>query len=501
MPLDRQHKPGSESPMPDARPPSRDPSSYDRGKIVRFPLRHGSSAHIPALGLTSFVGREREISEIEGLLDGDVARLLTLTGAGGAGKTRLASAVAMEVAGRFEDGVWWVELAPVSEPDLVPQALAGVLRVQESPERSLTEAIAEDLSELEILLVLDNCEHLIGACARLAEKLLLSCPRLSILATSRETLGLRGERNIPVPPLSSPQVYDLGVGELESFESVRLFVERARYRVPDFALNENNATPVAEVCDRLDGMPLAIELAAARVGSLSVEQISSRLEDSFGLLSGRDRTAPERQRTLRGALDWSYERLDEEERKVFGRLSVFSGGFTLEAAEAVCAGDGIEPEDILDLLSRLVEKSLVSVVEQDGEARYRLLATIRQYAAGKLDEPAELHQTQERHARYYLALAEQAERGLREQAAWLEKLETEQDNFRAVLGWALEAEDAEGPAGEERVQLGFRLAVALAEGRFWNAYGIGEGRRWLQEGLNRSSVAPSLLRARALGHA
>jgi predicted ATPase/DNA-binding CsgD family transcriptional regulator len=462
--------------------------------------REGDETNLP-LQLTSFVGREREISELEGLLAGGT-RLLTLTGAGGSGKTRLARALASEVVGRFDDGVWWVELAPLADPDLVPQAVASVLRVQESSGGSLTEVIAEDLKDLKILLVLDNCEHLIGSCAELADALLRSSAGLAILATSREALGIAGEVTWSVPPLPFPDPHSLPtIEKLEHVESVRLFVERATYRVPGFALNEKDASSIAEICARLDGMPLAIELAAARVGTLSVESISERLEHSFNLLSGKDRTAPERQRTLRGALDWSYELLEEEERKVFGRLSVFAGGFTLEAAEAVCAGDGIEPEDVLDLLSRLVEKSLVSVVERDGEARYRLLATIRQYAAGKLDEPAELHQAQERHARYYLALAEEAERGLREQAAWLEKLETEQDNFRAVLGWTLEAEDAEGPAGEERAQLGFRLAVALAEGRFWNAYGIGEGRRWLQEGLTRSSVAPSLLRARALGHA
>jgi predicted ATPase len=489
--------------MPAAPPPPRDASSEDRGKFIEVPRRPLSPAHIPALGLTSFVGREREISDLVTLLDdGGGTRLLTLTGPGGAGKTRLASAVAMEIADRFEDGVWWVELAPLSDPNLVPQAVARVLSVQESPGRSLTEAIAEDLTDLQILIVLDNCEHLIETCAQLSDTLLRSCQRLSILATSRETLGVTGERNFPVPPLSSPSSRDLGVGELEGFESVRLFVERAKYRVPDFALNENNATPVAEVCARLDGIPLAIELAAARIGTLSVEQISGRLRHSFGLLSGRDRTAPERQRTMRGALDWSYELLDEEEREVFGRLSVFAGGFTLDGAEAVCAGDGIEPEEVLDLLTRLVEKSLILVTERSGEVRYRLLEPARQYAAEKLRDSGEFQQTRERHARYFLARAEEAERELREQGDWLERLGAEQGNFRAALGWALDSEDAQGPAGEERAQLGLRLAAALAQGRFWHAYGQGEGRRWLERGLVETGASSDKrLRAKALSQA
>ena len=225
------------------------------------------------LQLTSFVGRGREMAEVEALLSEH--RLLTLTGPGGAGKTRLALAVAPEVVAHFEDGMWWVELASISDPDLVPQAVAQVLRVQETPGRSLTEAIADDLRDLEILLVLDNCEHLVGTCALLADALLRSCPELRILVTSREALGVPGERSFPVPPLSSPEAHDLKAEELEGFESVRLFVERARYRLPSFALDSRNASTVAEICRRLDGMPLAIELAAARTRVLSVEQISS----------------------------------------------------------------------------------------------------------------------------------------------------------------------------------------------------------------------------------
>ena len=240
-------------------------------------------------GLTSFIGREREISELERLLAAR-ARLLTLTGPGGSGKTRLASAVAIEVVENFEDGVWWVELAPISDPDLVPQAVARVLNVPETPGRSLTENIIEDLRDLEILIVLDNCEHLVEACALLTDALGRSCPSLSILATSREALGAAGERSFPVPPLSSPQAKDLSAEELKGFEAVRLFVERASYRRPDFVLDTRSGRAVAEICRRLDGMPLAIELAAARTRVLSVEQISSRLEASFRLLKSESRT-------------------------------------------------------------------------------------------------------------------------------------------------------------------------------------------------------------------
>jgi predicted ATPase/DNA-binding CsgD family transcriptional regulator len=488
--------------MPDAPPPPPDASSEDRGEIIEFARRPHPPVHVPALRLTSFVGREREISDLVTLLDGGGMRLLTLTGPGGAGKTRLASAVAMEVADRFEDGVWWVELAPISDPGLVPQAVARVLSVQETPGHPLNEAIAEDLIDLQMLIVLDNCEHLIETCAQLSDTLLRSCQRLSILATSRETFGVTGERNFPVPPLSSPSSRDLDVAEIEGFESVRLFVERARYRVPDFVLDEKTAPSVAGICARLDGIPLAIELAAARAGTLSVEQISGRLEHSLGLLSTRDRTSPARQRTMRGALDWSYELLDEEERKVLGRLSVFAGGFTLDAAEAVCAGSGIEAEKVLDLLTRLVEKSLVLVAQRSGEARYRLLEPARQYAAEKLRDSGEFQQTRERHARYFLARAEEAERELREQGDWLERLGTEHDNFRAALGWALGSENIEGNSGEERAQLGLRLAASLAQARFWHAYGQGEGRRWLELGLLETDASSDKrLRAKALSQA
>jgi non-specific serine/threonine protein kinase len=329
--------------------------------------------------LGSFVGRVREIAELKGLLAG-TTRLLTLTGPGGCGKTRLAMAAAFEVAGGFEDGAWWVGLASISDPALLVQEATRVLGVREAPGRTPTEALVKHLGPRRLLLVLDNCEHLIGACAASAGTLLRSCPGLKILATSREAMGIAGERAWAVPPLSVPDPErppDLGY--LARNEAVRLFVERAK-GASGFGLTEGNAPGVGRVCRRLEGIPLAIELAAARTKVLSVEQISERLEDSLRLLAGRDRTAPMRQRTLRGTMDWSYGLLGETERKLFGRLSVFAGGWTLEAAEVVGAGDGIEEEDVLDLLSGLVDKSLV-VAEPGGEGapRYRMLEPIRQY--------------------------------------------------------------------------------------------------------------------------
>ena len=344
--------------MPDPTHPSGEVSAEDSGRIIDFPRQDGTKTpprnNLP-LQLTSFIGREQEIADLKKLLTTE-ARLVTLTGPGGSGKTRLALAVASGMVEGFEDGMWWVGLAPISDPDLVPQAVASVLSVREVPGRSVTDTLVEHLEEREALLLLDNCEHLVASCVALCDVLLHACPMLKILATSREALAVAGERRWQVPPLSSPDPRVQAAGELGRFESVRLFVERARYRRPDFVLNPENAPSVAEVCYKLDGIPLAIELAAARVGTISVPQISGRLGHSLTLLAGRDRTAPERQQTLSATLDWSYELLEVAERELFARLSVFAGGFALEAAEAVCAGGAVE-EDVLDLLSRLVDKS------------------------------------------------------------------------------------------------------------------------------------------------
>jgi non-specific serine/threonine protein kinase len=290
-----------------------------------------------------------------------MTRLLTLTGAGGSGKTRLALEVARDLVGVYPDGVWLVELAGLSEGGLVAQKVAAVLGVAEQPGRPITEALVGAFRDKGLLLVLDNCEHLIDAAARLVDALLDSCPRLRVLATSREPLELAGEVKRPVPPLSAPDPgHPPTVGELEGYESVRLFVERGRNRASGFALTPENATAIAGVCLRLEGTPLAIELAAARVGALSVEQISEGLKDPLKFLRAGNRTAPPRQQTLRGALDWSYELLGGPERELFGKLSVFVGGFSLEAAEAVGSG-GAGEEDVLALLAMLVDKSLVTV--------------------------------------------------------------------------------------------------------------------------------------------
>jgi predicted ATPase/DNA-binding CsgD family transcriptional regulator len=445
------------------------------------------------LELTSFVGREREIAELEGLLAGET-RLLTLTGPGGSGKTRLALEVATQAVERFEDGVWWVELAPISDPDLLPQAVAQVLHVHEHPGRSLTDAIAHDLRDLDILLVLDNCEHLLEACAGLVEVLLHRCAGLEIVATSREPLGVKGEGNFPVSPLSLPDPgRQQSFEDLAEYEAIRLFVERARDVAPDFGLTEQNADAVARLCRRLDGMPLAVELAAARVRVLSVEQISSRLEESFALLAGGSRTAMPRQRTLGATIDWSYDLLSEKEQALFRNLAVFTGRFGMEAAEAVCSGENLEREGVFDLLTHLVEKSLVLVVERDGEARYRLLETVRQYGKEKLRETGEAEPVQERHAKYYLAFAEEAEPELKgeRQAEWLGRLERDSGNLRTALEWSSEGGN-----------LGLALRLSAALERFWWARGyLSEGRRWLDRSLGGSGAAPASARALALNEA
>jgi len=419
-----------------------------------------------------------------------MTRLLTLTGVGGCGKTRLALEMARELVGAYPDGVWLVELAALSEGALVAQALASVLGMQEQPDRSLTDALVDFLRTKRALLVLDNCEHLVDAVARLADVLLDSCHHLRVLATSRESLNVEGELSWLVPSLSAPSLLQSPkVEELAGYESVRLFVVRARHRNPAFSLTPENSHAVARICGRLDGIPLAKELAAARVG-LSVEQIATRLDDSLRLLSAGSRTASPRQRTLRGTLDWSYELLSMPEQSLFCRLSVFAGGWTLQAAEVVGAGD-TQHGDVVDLLSRLVDKSLV-VAETTGigGARYRMLEPIRQYAQEKLEESGEAEEVRSQHASFFLALAEEAEPGLRgpEDAEWLERLEAEHDNMRAALSWALE---------RGQTELGLRLAGALW--LFWEAHGhYGEGRRWLEEALEKDGQASAAARAKAL---
>lgn len=438
---------------------------------------------------TSFVGREHELVEVKRALL--MTRLLTLTGGGGSGKTRLALEAARDLVGTYPDGVWLIELAAVFEGELLPPTLAEALGVPERPGQLLANTLVDTLRTKRMLLVLDNCEHLVEHVARFVDILLDSCPHLSVLATSREVLGLAGEGSRLVSPLSKPDPrQQVTLEQLERYESVRLFVERARYRNPSFMLAPQNAQTVAEICERLEGIPLAIELAAARVG-LSVEQIATRLDDSLGLLSAGSRTASPRQRTLRGALDWSYDLLSEPERVLFGRLSVFAGGWTLEAAEGAGAGAGIEKQEVLDLLLRLVDKSLVVIeTSDDGELRYGLLEPVRQYAQEKLEDSGEAEAVRRLHARFFLDFAEWAGPKLKgpEQVEWLAHLEEDNDNLRAAMAWLLEA-------GE--VEAAVRLAWALWI--FWLIRGHqGEGRRWIEAALAKGENLPAYLRARAL---
>jgi predicted ATPase/DNA-binding SARP family transcriptional activator len=424
--------------------------------------------------LTSFVGREREVAAVADVLAS--ARLVTLTGAGGSGKTRLAAEVARTVAPRFGAGVVWIELAAIADPAHVAGHIAATLGIEaggRAPADALRDALRDVVRDSDLLLVLDNCEHVIGACAALVDLILRDCERARFLTTSREALGVAGERAWLVPVLSLPSSDD-SLGAVSSSEAVRLFVDRARAASAAFALTDANAAAVARLCRRLDGLPLALELAAARVRALTPDQILSRLDDGLRLLTSTRRGAVPRHRTLRDAIDWSYELLDEPERAVLQRLSVFAGEFSLEAAEAVCAGDGVAPDDVLDLLAALVDKSLVVVRDQVDEARYRLLETIRQYAGERLDESSGGDAARVRHAHFYSALIREAEPHFITPARpmWVARIQRELDDVRLVLAWSRD---------NDRV-LHVELAGRL--GWFWYSSGLWtEGRRWVDDAL------------------
>ena len=426
--------------------------------------------------LTSFIGREHEIAEVKRLLG--ATRLLTLTGAGGCGKSRLALQVASEVLDDYPDGVWLVELAALGEPSLVTQQVASVVGVQEEPGEALLTTLTNFLKSRKMLVVLDNCEHLIQTCAELANTLLKACPDLRILSTSREPLGISGETTWRVPSMSLPDLEHLpDLESLTQYEAVRLFIDRARSVSPRFEVTNENAPSVAQVCHRLDGIPLAIELAAVRVRMLSAEQINERVEDRFRLLTGGSRSALPRQQTLRALVDWSYDLLSESEQVLFSRLSVFAGGFTLDAAEAVCADGDVETDDVLDLLSGLVDKSLVTTERvPEGPARYQMLETLRHYglehlSARREDEEA----TRDRYTAYFQSLLREAdEAGRPGWEKWSSRLEQEHDNLRAVLQVSLEGHD---------VDLG--LGTARLMYSFWDARGHwSEGREWLAKFLD-----------------
>lgn len=475
-------------------------SSQNRSGTATSPIQFAPPArphilHPPPHNLVrpldSFVGRQRELAEITRLLTsstagaststpdsapGDAAsppcRLLTLTGLGGAGKTRLARQAAGMIldhaAERFVDGVWWVNLANLADPAFVAPTVGAALSIHERVGQPFLVTLVETLHDRALLLILDNCEHLIEACAEVAWRVLETCPRVRILATSREALGVPGETVWPVPPLS---------------DAVRLFIDRATAALPGFNLTEHNTSVVTEICSRLDGLPLAIELAAARVTVLPVTDIASRLGNALRLLTGGRRVAHQRHRTLEATLDWSYDLLSDAERVLFRRLAVFAGGFTLAAAEAVCA------EDVLDLLGRLVDKSLVSSRRPNEPARHTLLEVVRQYALDRLHEAGEWQQARARHAEYYVNLAEQnfAHKLPADLPEAMQRAAEDIDNLRVALHWVIETRDA---------TLALRLTGALW--RFWQLRGyLSEGRHWLALALDQTNMAGAAPQHRA----
>lgn len=460
------------------------------------------------LQMTSFIGRGKEIVEVSHLLADH--RLVTLTGAGGTGKTRLALQVATEVLAHYPNGAWLVELAPISNPAQLIQAVAAVLGLQASIDLPIHTILTNYLKNRSLLLVLDNCEHLLEACAKLTESLLHACPKLTILATSREALRVSGEVAYRVPSLSVPDPDQLpSVNQLANFEAAHLFSDRAVATHRHFQVSSHNARNIALICQRVDGIPLAIELAAARVSVMSVEQICTRLDHSFQLLTGGSRTSLPRHKTLHASIDWSYNLLSETERLLLKRLSIFTGGWTLEAAEKVCGFDGIDEAEVLDILTSLVNKSLVNLVEEEKrepdsslpevETRYRMLETIRQYAfeqltasAGMVPDP--LQMMKQRHLHYYCGLAERTESGFcgPKQAFWIESFKNEWGNYRSALDWSISL----SPTGH--LEEGLRILYCLNSCTFYLGYAK-EALTWIDSGLeqlNRQPDPPALLLAR-----
>lgn len=460
--------------------------------VTMKPVVKEATPNIP-VPLTSFIGRQKELKEIEKLLSS--SRLLTLTGPGGVGKTRLAIQTAHVSIKKFKDGVFWVGLAALSDENLIPQEIAQSLNVREVSNQPLIETLKTYLKSKDVLLIMDNCEHLIRACAQYAEQMLAACPKLQILATSIEALGLFNENTWQVPSLPLPEIQEmLSIKVLKEFASIELFAVRAGTAKSGFALDERNAASVAQICRRLDGIPLAIELAAARIKILSVEEIAARLDDRFTLLTSGSRTALPRHQTLRATIDWSHDLLTESERMLLRRLSVFAGGFTLEAAEAVCSLGELTRSDILDLLGRLVDKSLV-IVDTDSavsETRYRQLETIRKYALEKLIESGEALLTRDQHLGFFLDLAEKSEPNnfSSEAAAWFRRLDRELDNTRAAIEWA---------TNSGKAVMALRILGSLVY--FWFAHGL-VGTEWherVQQALSRPEGRESTLaRAKAL---
>ncbi|HXY95126.1 MAG TPA: adenylate/guanylate cyclase domain-containing protein [Acidimicrobiia bacterium] len=442
--------------------------------------------------VTSFVGRERDITGVADALT--TARLVTITGVGGVGKTRLAVQVAAEVLPRYPGGAWLCELAAAGDPDTMAQVVATALGITPRSGLTLEESIVESLSGRELLVLLDNCEHLMDAAGRLAEAILHDCPGVSILATSREGLAVPGEQVRPLRSLTAPT--GTSPDDVGASEAAHLFAERAQAVRPEFAVADNNAAAVAEICRRLDGIPLAIELAAARVASMSPVEIAGFLDERFRLLTGGRRTSVERHQTLRATVDWSYSLLDEQARLVFDRLGVFAGNFDNRAAEAVVTGDGIERWDVLDALTSLVAKSMVTVEETDaGVTRYQLLETMRQYAREQLDGAGDGDEWRRRHAAYYADFARELWHGLRgpDELAWRVRFRNELDNIRAAVTWSLDREDDDDSEVALRIiaELGFEVV---------NDRTVGVG-GWALRAVDRARRADPGVRAAVLGAA